>query len=64
MANLLGLDPANLMVQEIWDRNDTIGDAANVAEIEAIRAHVQSGLSIVHSDSIGSGLTWRMAIST
>jgi Ca2+-binding RTX toxin-like protein len=54
IANLLGLDVANSLVHEIWDRNDTISDAATVADIEAIWADIQSGLSIVLSDSIGT----------
>lgn len=39
---------------EIWDRNDTIGAAPTVAEIEAIWLDVQSGLSINLPDSIGT----------
>ncbi|WP_342119829.1 choice-of-anchor L domain-containing protein [Pseudoduganella sp. OTU4001] len=54
IASLLGLDPANPLVHEIWDRNDTIKDAGSVAAIEAIWLDVQSGLDVVLSPSIGS----------
>lgn len=60
IANLLGLDPANALVQEIWDRNDTIG-AANakngltaVDVINKIWVDMQSGLSITLSGTIGT----------
>jgi len=47
-------DPVNMLVHEIWDRNDTIGAAADVAEIEFIWADIQSGLEVVLSTSIGT----------
>ncbi|MFZ4623062.1 MAG: cadherin-like domain-containing protein, partial [Rhodoferax sp.] len=54
IATLLGMDPASLLVQEIWDRNDTIGAAADTAEIDSIWLDMQSGLSVNLSDSIGT----------
>jgi Ca2+-binding RTX toxin-like protein len=54
IANLLGLDPTNALVHEIWDRNDTIGAAADTAEIDSIWLDMQSGLSVNLSDSIGT----------
>ncbi len=54
IANLLGLDPASLLVHEIWDRNDTIGSAKTVDGINTIWLDMQSGLDVVLSDSIGT----------
>jgi Ca2+-binding RTX toxin-like protein len=54
IANLLGLAPTDPLVHEIWDRNDTIGAAQDVASIETIWADIQSGLSIVLSPSIST----------
>ena len=54
IANLLGLDPGNPLVHEIWDRNDTIKDAGSVAAIDTIWLDVQSGLDVVLSPTIGT----------
>ncbi|CAK0749838.1 serralysin [Gammaproteobacteria bacterium] len=54
IANLLGLDPSNPLVKEIWDRNDTIGSAKSIGAINTIWLDMQSGLSVVLSSSIGT----------
>ncbi|HZX26398.1 MAG TPA: choice-of-anchor L domain-containing protein [Telluria sp.] len=54
IAALLGLDPANPLVKEIWDRNDTIGSANSVDAINAIWLDLQSGLDVVLSPSIAT----------
>ncbi|MEY4980086.1 MAG: hypothetical protein RLZZ352_2356 [Pseudomonadota bacterium] len=54
IADLLGLDPSNSLVHEIWDRNDTIGDAHTLDAINEIWLDIQSGLSVTLSDTIGT----------
>jgi Ca2+-binding RTX toxin-like protein len=62
VAKLLGLvlnlndpkDPATMLIQEIWDRSDTIGTSKTIAAMDSIWLDMQSGLSKPLSNSIAT----------